>query len=578
MPSLITKWKKGKPYLYWVRSARVNGHSRIVEQLYLGPKERVMEQLRARGPSAPTQAESPVLQTVQIREFGASALFYALAQDLGLIALSNAHVPPAPPRRRTSLSVGHYLMLAALNRAAWPKSKRAFAAWDQNTVLARLVPASRDEWSSQRCWDHMALFEPEHVAPMQRELVRRIHERFPLGEQFLVYDTPNSYTFLHPFNSRPALPQRGQNTQKRAALRQISLALVVDEERGLPLSYRCYAGNGTDVVALGTSLHEMVGHFLPQTVSPRLTLGRDKGNVSRDNFKALPHAQFSFLAAIPAGWVRRLFQVSLKAYQPLALPAGRRLKGYGPPTQKLAGIQGKLLVSFSPRFSRKQVRTLDLLQRKAEQHLRTLQATIQQAVARHRPRTEQAVKREIAPLVRHDRLKEYFAFTLRLDDKKVQALHWQWDQRQKRAIKPHDFGKTVLFTDRRELAPQRMVMAYRSQAKVESMFRLSKSRRPGLWWPASHWTDSKLSVHALYCVVALLLIRLVLLRLQERHLSIGVDLLTERLRGIQEALVVYAKGTAQRVITERTPEQEILFISLDLETLARQLGNTILKP
>ena len=39
MPSLVTKWKKGKPYLYWVRSARVNGHSRIVEQLYLGPRE-----------------------------------------------------------------------------------------------------------------------------------------------------------------------------------------------------------------------------------------------------------------------------------------------------------------------------------------------------------------------------------------------------------------------------------------------------------------------------------------------------------------------------------------------------------
>ncbi len=578
MPSLITKWKKGKPYLYWVRSARVNGHSRIVEQVYLGPKERVMEQLHAQGTAAPAQAESPALQTVRIREFGASALFYSLAQDLGLIELINAHVPPAPPRRRTSLSVGHYLMLAALNRAAWPKSKRAFAEWYQDTVLARLVPASREELSSQRFWDHMALFEPEHFAPIQRELVHRIHARFPLGEQFLVYDTTNYYTFIHTFNSRPSLPQRGKNKQKRADLRQISLALVVDEERGLPLYYRCYEGNVTDVVALGTSLHEMVGHFLPQTVSPRLTLVLDKGNVSRDNFKALQHAHFSFLAAIPAGWVRRLSQVSLQAYQPLALPDGRRIKVYGPPTQKLAGIQGKLLVSFSPSFYRKQVRTLDLLQRKAEQKLLTLQAAIQQAVARHRPRTEQAVKREIAQLVRHDRLQAFFAFTLRLDHKKVQELRWQWDQRKKRAIKHHDFGKTVLFTDRRELAPQRMVMAYRSQAKVESMFRISKSRRPGLWWPAYHWTDSKLSVHALYCFVALLLIRIVLLRLQESNLSIGVDLLTERLRGIQEALVVYANGTAQRVITERSPEQETLFISLDLETLARQWGNTVLKP
>ena len=36
MPSLITKWKKGRPYLSWVRSARVKGQLRMVEQLYLG--------------------------------------------------------------------------------------------------------------------------------------------------------------------------------------------------------------------------------------------------------------------------------------------------------------------------------------------------------------------------------------------------------------------------------------------------------------------------------------------------------------------------------------------------------------
>jgi len=513
---------------------------------------------------------------VQLREFGASALLYSLAQQLGLIELINAHVPPAPPGRRTSLSVGHYLVLAAINRAAWPKSKRAFAEWYQGTVLARLVPALPDELRSQRFWDHMDLFEPEHFAPIQRELLSRIHERFPLGAQFLVYDTTNYYTFIHTFNSRPSLPQRGKNKQKRADLRQLSLALVVDEERGLPLYYRCYEGNVTDVVALGASLQEMVGQFLPQTVSPRLTLVLDKGNVSRDNFKALTAAHFSFLAAIPAGWVRRLYQVSLKEYHPLALPDGRRIKVYSQPKKRLADIQGQLLVSFSPAFYRQQVRTLDLLQRKATQRLLQLRVSIQQAVARNRPRTEKAVKGEIAQLVRHDRLKEFFSPTLALHHGRVQDLRWQWDRRTKRAIKHRDFGKTVLFTDRQELEPQRMVLAYRSQAKAEEMFRISKSRRPGLWWPAYHWTDSKLSVHALYCFLALLLIRLLLLRLHERNLSIGVDLLTERLRGIHEALVVYANGAAQRVITERSPEQEALFAALDLGRLAAQLGNRVL--
>src|SRR5438309_5317898 len=150
--------------------------------------------------------------------------------------------------------------------------------------------------------------------------------------------------------------------------------------------------------------------------------------------------------------------------------------------------------------------------------------------------------------LRHDRLKDFCSPTLRLHHGVVEALQWEWDRRKKRAIKHGTCGRTVLFTDRRELSDQRIVVAYRRQAKVEEMFRISKSRRPGLWWPAYHWTDSKLFVHALYCFLALLLIRIVLLRLQDRHLAIGGSLLTERLRGIEEALVVYANGAAQRVI------------------------------
>lgn len=578
MPSLITKWKKGRPYLYWVRSARVNGQSRLVEQIYLGPKARVMEQIRVQFTSSPKTEEIPPLQIIQTREFGASALFYSLAQELGLIELINAHVPAAPPGRRTSLSVGHYLVLAAINRAIWPKSKRAFAEWYRGTVLSRMVPAPSEELSCQRFWDHMDLFKPDHFAPIQRDLLARIQERFPLGEQFLIYDTTNYYTFIHTFNSRPSLPQRGRNQQKRNDLRQISLALVVDEQRGLPLYYRCYEGNGTDVVALGPSLAGMVCQFLPKKAPVRLTLVLDKGNVSGDNFKAIKEAHFSFIAAIPAGWVGRLYQVSLKEYQPLTLPDGRRIKVYCRPKRKLRGIQGKLLVLFSPSFYRKQVRTLDLLQQKAEQKLLRLKASIRESAERNRPRKEKTVKNEIAKLVRQDRLKDFFSPTLHLSRGAVTDLSWQWDRRKKREIKHRHFGKTVLFTDRQELEPQRMVEAYRSQFRVEQMFLISKSRRPGLWWPAYHWTDSKLYVHALYCFLAMLMIRMVLLRLKERNLSIGVNFLMERLKGIEEALVVYANGAAQRVITERSPEQEELFISLDLQSLAKQLGNTVSNP
>src|SRR6266581_2230453 len=140
----------------------------------------------------------------------------------------------------------------------------------------------------------------------------------------------------------------------RSLVCKIPISLLGLSETNTIGYYRCYEGNVTDVVALGASLQEMVGQFLPQTISPRLTLVLDKGNVSRDNFKALTKAHFSFLAAIPANWVRHLYQVSLKEYHPLALPDGRQIKVSRQPTKRLADIQGQLLVSFSPRFFRTQ--------------------------------------------------------------------------------------------------------------------------------------------------------------------------------------------------------------------------------
>src|SRR5207245_4780820 len=120
----------------------------------------------------------------------------------------------------------HYHLPAAVNRATCAKSTPAVAEWYQGTVLTRVVPAAAEELSSQRFWDHMDMFEEAHFAPIQEALLTRIRARFPLGERFLVYDTTNYYTFIHTFNSRPSIPQRGRNKQRRGDLRQIAFALL----------------------------------------------------------------------------------------------------------------------------------------------------------------------------------------------------------------------------------------------------------------------------------------------------------------------------------------------------------------
>ena len=103
-----------------------------------------------------------------------------------------------------------------------------------------------------------------------------------------------------------------------------------------------------------------------------------------------------------------------------------------------------------------------------------------------------------------------------------------------------------------------------------------KDRCTGSWWPLYHWTDSKIRVHALYCYFALLLLSILQLKLQESGLTLSTDHCVARLQKIQEALIVYNNGSAERALTNLDDPQQRLAEALGLFDLARQMGNTVL--
>jgi transposase len=134
-------------------------------------------------------------------------------------------------------------------------------------------------------------------------------------------------------------------------------------------------------------------------------------------------------------------------------------------------------------------------------------------------------------------------------------------------------GKTVLVTDHDEWEDPQIVLAYRKLWKAERMFRISKE---GPWWPMCHWTDSKVRVHAFYCYLALLLLAILQRRLQEAGVTLSVDRCIDRLKALQETLVIDTNGASERLLSDRDPLQEQLFQALDLGSIAEQLGTTVL--
>ena len=103
------------------------------------------------------------------------------------------------------------------------------------------------------------------------------------------------------------------------------------------------------------------------------------------------------------------------------------------------------------------------------------------------------------------------------------------------------FGKTILFTDNSDWPDEQIVLAYRSQYHIEDAFKQMKNPHFLGWSPMYHWTDSKIQVHAFYCMLALLLTSL----LQRELARKGEPLSINRIGGIRETLVVYPRSQGQ---------------------------------
>src|SRR5712691_9531837 len=160
MASLTKKIIRGKPYYYLRESKRVNGKPKIVSTIYLGPPQRLLDRLLRPEPAR-----------VALAEFGASAAVLTLAQALEVVATIDRHVPK---RGGQGPSVGHYLLIAALNRCIAPCSKAQIADWYQKTALHRLLPLSSGQLTSQRFWDNMARIGDQHITAIEQDIASTV--------------------------------------------------------------------------------------------------------------------------------------------------------------------------------------------------------------------------------------------------------------------------------------------------------------------------------------------------------------------------------------------------------------------
>ena len=194
------------------------------------------------------------------------------------------------------------------------------------------------------------------------------------------------------------------------------------------------------------------------------------------------------------------------------------------------------------------------------------------ATERAASRLEAAVTAEITQILKPRWLSRVITYTLTGDTPADFALQWQVDQKAVKALADELFGKRILFTDHDDWPVVDVVAGYRSQSNVENDFRQMKDPHVVSFSPMFHWTDNHIRVHAFYCVLALMVARLMVREAANAGVPMSVRELLDTLAGVQETVLLYpstgGRPRARRMLTEIDPTQQRLYDLFGLDHYA----------
>ena len=451
-----------------------------------------------------------------------------------------------------------------------PCSKLAFADWWATTagdrLLGRVPLAALDH---RRFWDAMDAITDEQLIEIERRIVVRMVAQFEVDISGLVLDMTNFATYIDSSNDRAPIAQRGKAKQKRNDLRLVGLGLVVSTDGGIPLVSHAYAGNRHDSTQFGDVIGELVQRFgaIDQGTGG-LTVVFDAGQDSEDNLELIDSGPLHFVGSIPPSDHLDLMARPKSRYKKVDATRFPGISAFET-TKVVFGRQRRIVVTHSQSFADEQARGFEQTLAKARRQLSELAARLSRGQGR---KNAEQVEAEIKKILAPRWLSRVISVTLRGTKPSELAITWRTKPAAKAALADELFGKRIIFTDRDEWSIADVVAGYRSQSEVEADFRQMKDRLVVSFSPMFHWTEQKIRVHVSYCVLALMVARLMARETQRAKTPMSVRELLSSLGGIQETVLLYqgerGRPRARRMLTEMDPTQVRLYDLFELDEYA----------
>lgn len=554
---LYKKTKNNIEYYYLRETKRVEGKVVCSFQKYIGNKERLFEIIQD-GLNPNSKLISSMVTDSQVYSYGAVAVLNTIAEKIELAAFIDKYCT----KRNQDMPISNYMIIAAINRAINAKSKNAIAGWVEKTSLPSLINnLNLKKLTSQNFWNNMDSITDDQINNTQSDLTQKIVSLYDISLNAVLYDSTNYYSYIHSFNEKPTIEQRGKNKQKRTDLRQSNFCILATKDYHIPLYHRIYDGNTNDYDSFGKIVVDLKDKRdllckSQSSKSNKFILVFDSGNVSDSNMKLINEYSLKFISKLKPSNYKELLRIDLSQYK-------QYIKNNDDVcndtmihvlNKKIYGTEKKVVIKYNQAHYDAEYKTLNNHLSETEKEMKALQIRLNGYIENNKLPSNVTSKTVANNIVSIFKNRTYLKKIIKvevLEEDNFPILRWDVDPNNLKEYIQTYLGKTIYFTNDLELSGDEIVQTYSYQFQIEKLFKISKDRKAGCWWPKYHFTDQKIKVHAFYCYISLLLVSLLELELDKIKIKHNINNIIEELSDIHEIVDEYKNNNKKSIIVRR---------------------------
>jgi hypothetical protein len=539
----------GRRYLQIVESFRNDaGKSRLrvvanlgrLDAFKLGQLDALINGLnRAAG-----RAENTASDVIYDASLGYGDVFalHELWKDLGF----DRALQRALRSERREIDAEALIRAMVFNRLCAPDSKLGCLRWLE-TVVMPAMPQGVTHQHLLRAMDALM----DHAETVEGALARQIRPLVDHDLAIVFYDL-TTVRIHGEGRVDDDLRAFGMNKETGGIARQFVLGVVQTAE-GLPLMHTVHPGNVAETKTLQAMLKTVLQRFPIQ----RIILVADRGLLSLDNIGELTamadHGgrKLEFILAVPA----RRYGELVETFRGLAFVEGLAEAAFA--GHRLIVAQDPDRAALQSAKRRERIAELETM---ADKLVTRLDAQDAGETARGRRASDRGAYSRFTRAVAEAELTRFIKADYTAD-----RFSWAVDEDAITQAELFD-GKLALLTNAPDLTPAEAVTRYKSLADIERGFRVLKSDIEIA--PVHHRLPDRIRAHALICFLALVLYRVMRMRLKAKGHAGSPRTALDLLARIHRHQARIAEKTFQGTTTP-TPAQLELFDALSLPKPAR---------